>query len=88
MPVSRILYPQIPRTAIIHLGRPLPNGSSSLPENAVQQNTGTGSSHFVFLFGLAPRGVYLAGRVATPAGELLPHRFTLDRRISNFESEI
>jgi hypothetical protein len=35
MPVSRILYPQIPRTAIIHLGRPLPNCSSSLPENAV-----------------------------------------------------
>ena len=30
-----------------------------------------------FLFGLAPRGVYLAGRVTTPAGGLLPHRFTL-----------
>ena len=29
-----------------------------------------------FLFGLAPRGVYLAGHVTTTAGELLPHRFT------------
>ncbi len=29
------------------------------------------------LFGFAPGGVYLARRVAPPAGELLPHRFTL-----------
>jgi len=29
-----------------------------------------------FLFGLAPRGVYLAGHVTITAGELLPHRFT------------
>ena len=32
----------------------------------------------VFLFGLAPRGVCLAGDVTTSAGELLPHHFTLD----------
>jgi len=30
-----------------------------------------------FLFGLASDGVYLAGSVTRPAGELLPHRFTL-----------
>jgi len=29
------------------------------------------------LFGLAPDGVYRAGRVAPAAGALLPHRFTL-----------
>ena len=37
---------------------------------------GTGPIPFVFLFGLAPRGVYLAAGVTTDAGELLPHRFT------------
>ena len=68
--------------AIIHLGRSLPNGSSSLPENAVclSASTGTGRSLIVSLFGLAPRGVYLAERVTTFAGELLPHRFTHHRR--------
>ncbi len=30
----------------------------------------------VLLFGLAPRGVYLAATVTSHAGELLPHRFT------------
>ncbi len=30
----------------------------------------------VFLFGLAPRGVYLAALVTDHAGELLPHHFT------------
>lgn len=30
----------------------------------------------VSLFGLAPRGVYLAADVTIDAGELLPHRFT------------
>ena len=34
------------------------------------------SFHFT-LFDLAPGGVYLAGSVTRPAGELLPHRFTL-----------
>ncbi len=29
------------------------------------------------LFGLAPNGVYKAGRVTSAAGALLPHRFTL-----------
>jgi len=54
----------------IYLGRQLPAGSSDLP--------GEEASHFMFpLFGLAPDGVYLAGRVASTTGELLPHRFTL-----------
>ena len=30
-----------------------------------------------FLLGLTPNGVYRARPVARPAGELLPHRFTL-----------
>src|SRR3982751_5756297 len=65
------------RRAIIHLGRPLPNGSSSLPGNDLRLSTASGRAiPLVSLFGLAPRGVYLAGRVTTPAGELLPHRFT------------
>ena len=38
------------------------------------------------LFGLAPRGVYLAATVTNRAGELLPHRFT--HRSNNFKSEI
>jgi hypothetical protein len=33
------------------------------------------------LFGLAPGGVCLARPVARPAGELLPHRFTLAERV-------
>jgi len=32
------------------------------------------------LFGLAPDGVYQAKPVTRPAGELLPHRFTLTTR--------
>lgn len=38
--------------------------------NSLPQATST-------LFGLAPKGVYLASQVALAAGELLPHRFTL-----------
>ena len=34
------------------------------------------------LFGLAPGGVYRARPVTRPAGELLPHRFTLTPRIA------
>jgi len=41
-----------------------------------------GQPSIVPLFGLAPDGVYLADPVAQAAGELLPHRFTLTRRIS------
>jgi len=35
-----------------------------------------GQPRSVSLFGLAPRGVYLAAAVTSRAGELLPHRFT------------
>ena len=38
-----------------------------------------------FLFGLAPRGVYLAGHVTITAGELLPHRFTHHPELSGLE---
>ena len=71
--VSRILYSPVRRTAIIHLGRKLPNGSSGLPGNAVRLATGTEPGRFLFvsLFGLAPRGVCLAAHVATRAGALL-----------------
>ena len=64
---------------IISLGCRLLGTSSSLPESdngtdrAVAVRRRTTSS----LFGLAPGGVYLAKRVTPPAGELLPHRFTL-----------
>ncbi len=61
--------------AIIHLGQSLPAGSSGLPENAAFQHP-DGPPGRVSLFGLAPRGVYLADDVATDAGELLPHPFT------------
>jgi hypothetical protein len=48
------------------------NGSGrSAFQSAFRQN-GTAT-----LFGLAPGGVYRAEPVAWPAGELLPHRFTL-----------
>jgi len=47
-------------TAIIHLGRQLPDGSSDLP--------GSSASHAIApLFGLAPDGVCHAVRVTTPA---------------------
>ena len=39
-------------------------------------STLNGPSISVLLFGLAPRGVYLAATVTSHAGELLPHRFT------------
>ncbi len=60
---------------IIHLGRALPHGSSGLPGNAAISAL-SGPLNSVSLFGLAPRGVYLAATVTSRAGELLPHRFT------------
>jgi len=38
------------------------------------------------LFGLAPDGVYQAKPVTRPAGELLPHRFTLTGRRTGWRS--
>jgi len=54
----------------IHLGRELLHGSSNLP--------GGKTGHLIAaLFGFAPNGACLARTVARPAGELLPHPFTL-----------
>ena len=58
----------------IYLGQRLPVTSSSLPGSHRAANNDCS------LFGLAPDGVYLAGRVTPTAGELLPHRFTLATR--------
>ena len=72
--VSRILFSDSTGVAIIPLAQPLPIGSSDLPEGFER------AAINAFLFGLAPRGVYLAARVATRAGALL--------LISNLKSQI
>ena len=56
---------------IIYLRRQLLDASSNLP------GTRIGTGHPLFLLGFAPGGVCLAACVATDAGVLLPHRFTL-----------
>ena len=68
------------RATAISLGCQLPGTSSSLPES----HSGSDQTAVPFvtngtcpLFGLALGGVYLASRVTSPAGVLLPHRFTL-----------
>ncbi len=65
---------------IIHLGRPLPAGSSGLPENAAGSlRHRTGSSDFAFSYlALHHEEFTWPSSVTTDAGELLPHRFTLD----------
>jgi hypothetical protein len=64
-PVSRVLS-----WAIIHLGMLSPAPSSDLPEDIAGHD-------MVFLFGLAPGGVYLATNCCQLRGALLPHHFTL-----------
>ena len=54
----------------IHLGRELLHGSSNLPG-------GKTGRLIAALFGFAPDGACLARTVTRPAGELLPHPFTL-----------
>ena len=49
------------RAAVIHLGRPLLDGSSDLPESKTERTAPP------LLFGLAPRGVCPAGPVAPAA---------------------
>src|SRR2546430_7234625 len=71
--VSRILSPEIRErfgAAIIPLGRSLPDGSSDLPGGVARRNATSDEQPFLTasLFGLAPRGVCLAARVATRAG--------------------
>ena len=63
----------------IYLGRRLLAASSSLPEDWDRPNRPVTTEVDCPLFGLAPDGVYQARRVTPPAGELLPHRFTLTR---------
>ena len=64
-PVSRVLS-----WAIIHLGVLSPASSSNLPEDIAGHD-------MVFLFGLAPGGVYHATSCCQLRGALLPHHFTL-----------
>ncbi len=66
----------------ISLGRQLPGASSDLPGSRERVGLTRGSVRLLELstaplFGLAPDGVYRARSVTRPAGELLPHRFTL-----------
>ena len=49
------------RAVVIHLGRPLLAGSSDLPESETERTTPP------LLFGLAPRGVCRAERIAPSA---------------------
>lgn len=84
-PVSRVLFrTSIGTVATISLGRRLLAASSSLPESQTDRTNPPGhrdsklfSMPRSFLLGLAPGGVCLAEPVTRPAGELLPHRFTL-----------
>ena len=67
-PISRVLS-----WTIIHLGLLSPASSSDLPEDIAGHD-------FVFLFGLAPGGVYHAASCCQLRGALLPHHFTLTCR--------
>ncbi len=75
------------KRATISLGRRFPATSSSRP------GSGDWAGHPVSvsqpnssLLGLAPDGVYRARPVTRPAGELLPHRFTLTARCAGRRS--
>ena len=75
--VSRILSPPLGEWRSFIWAVRYRTAQAAYPKTpSVRTEHGTGPVPFVFLFGLAPRGVYLAGCVTTPAGELLPHRFT------------
>jgi len=58
---------------IIHLDNTSLHASSNLPENCADHTW----PKPVFLFGLAPSGVYLAMICYQSCGALLPHPFTL-----------
>ena len=81
-PVRRILCPasRAAPAAAIHLGLPLPAGSSGLPAGSGGQPSNACAGRRLAataLLGLAPGGVYRATPVTRGAGGLLPHRFTL-----------
>ena len=67
--------------ATISLEQRLPTASSSRPGRRCWTSRPTPARRLNFsLLGLAPDGVYRARPVTQPAGELLPHRFTLTAR--------
>jgi hypothetical protein len=77
------------KRATISLGQRFPATSSSRP------GSGDWAGHPVSvsqpnssLLGLAPDGVYRAKPVTRPAGELLPHRFTLTARSPGWRSPL
>ena len=74
--ISRVLFllRKSKKMTIIHLGHISLCSSSNLPENKCEPHS---ARRRVFLFGLAPDGVYLAAACCQLRGELLPHRFTL-----------
>ena len=65
------------RPTVMNLGPPLPAASNGLPGSRRPKPAGRGGPPHPPLFGLSPSGVCRAGRVTSPAGERLPHRFTL-----------
>src|SRR6266516_3421891 len=79
--VSRVLCSVLThRVTAIHLGLPLPAGSSGLPAGSGGPPSITCANRLVSqstLLDLAPGGVYLAAPVTRNAGGLLHRRFTL-----------
>src|SRR6266516_6461495 len=79
--ISRVLYSALAhRVAAIHLGLPLPAGSSDLPAGSGGPPSIACANRLVsqsILLDLAPGGVYLAAPVTRNAGGLLHRRFTL-----------
>ena len=79
--ISRVLYSALAhRVAAIHLGLPLPTGSSDLPAGSGGPPSNACADHRIapgVLLDLAPGGVYLAAPVTRNAGGLLHRRFTL-----------
>ncbi len=90
VPVARGIFASWPVSRVLSGGSLLRDGHSSgthiaarleQPTRVAGLETGL-TSHVAAharppLFGLAPGGVYRAEAVTRPAGELLPHRFTL-----------
>jgi len=86
-PVSRVLFlchrETGDKATVIHLDAGLlrhlkrPTRNLHEPDKSVSVTRFHNRATDLFLFGLASDGVYLAGSVTRPAGELLPHRFTL-----------
>ncbi len=93
--VSRILSKAEAFEMIISLGHRLLGVSSDLPGShhgpgqpaGPEPAFGGQFGATAPLFGLAPGGVYRARPVTRPAGELLPHRFTLTSTHSEEEAK-